>query len=87
MHTMSDGLRKLTKRVSGIAHRPKFKPPAPAIMADQEEDFSSLPLPDRFQHKVSEFGGVYAYMGEDSDVGRYGKFAKPHTKMLRSSSR
>lgn len=22
-------------------------------MADQEEDFSSLPLPDRFQHKVS----------------------------------
>jgi hypothetical protein len=22
-------------------------------MAEQEEDFSSLPLPDRFQHKVS----------------------------------
>lgn len=22
------------------------------IMADQEEDFSSLPLPDRFTHKV-----------------------------------
>lgn len=24
----------------------------PAIMADQEEDFSSIPLPDRFAHKV-----------------------------------
>jgi hypothetical protein len=26
--------------------------PSLAAMADQEEDFSSLPLPDRFSHKV-----------------------------------
>lgn len=46
-------LRKLTKRVTGSPKEPK----APSQitnrkMAEQEEDFSSLPLPDRFQHKV-----------------------------------
>jgi hypothetical protein len=46
-------LRKLTKRVTGSGKDPKTPPKSPSPkMAEQEEDFSSLPLPDRFQHKV-----------------------------------
>jgi hypothetical protein len=46
-------LRKLTKRVTGSGKNPKTPPKsANPMMAEQEEDFSSLPLPDRFQHKV-----------------------------------
>jgi hypothetical protein len=46
-------LRKLTQRVTGSDKDPKVPPKSPkAKMAEQEEDFSSLPLPDRFQHKV-----------------------------------
>jgi hypothetical protein len=53
-------MRKLIKRVSDISLQPSNTPskePAPVSqaaisMAEQEEDFSSLPLPDRFQHKV-----------------------------------
>ena len=46
-------LRKLTKRVTGSGKEPKTPPKPPnSKMAEQEEDFSSLPLPDRFQHKV-----------------------------------
>jgi hypothetical protein len=46
-------LRKLTKRVTGSGKEPKAPPKSPnPKMAEQEEDFSSLPLPDRFQHKV-----------------------------------
>ncbi|KAK7421479.1 hypothetical protein QQX98_002178 [Neonectria punicea] len=32
--------------------KPYLSRPSAAIMADQEEDFSSIPLPDRFTHKV-----------------------------------
>lgn len=32
--------------------KPYSSHPDAAIMADQEEDFSSIPLPDRFTHKV-----------------------------------
>jgi hypothetical protein len=46
-------LRRLTKRVTGSGKEPKTTSKAPnPKMAEQEEDFSSLPLPDRFQHKV-----------------------------------
>jgi len=46
-------LRKLTRRVTGSGKEPKTPPEPPTPkMAEQEEDFSSLPLPDRFQHKV-----------------------------------
>lgn len=46
-------LRKLTKLVANLGRNPKTPPKIQvANMADQEEDFSSLPLPDRFQHKV-----------------------------------
>lgn len=46
-------LRKLTRRVTELgkpASTPSKEPPV--AMAEQEEDFSALPLPDRFQHKV-----------------------------------
>ena len=54
MHLTMSGLKKLTKCVTELTRRPK-SPPRPVLvvaMAEQEEDFSSLPLPDRFQHKV-----------------------------------
>jgi len=48
-------LRKLTRRVADL--RDTSKTPSPRVtivaMADAEEDFSSLPMPDRFQHKVT----------------------------------
>jgi len=34
-------------------------------MAEQEEDFSSLPLPDRFVHKVSQLPGI-VYLNADN---------------------
>lgn len=57
----------------------------------EEEDFSSLPLPDRFVHKVrcdipTKMDGT----GTDSvfvSVHRSGKFENKHTKMLPSSLR
>ena len=85
MHTLSNGLRKLTKRVTDSSHKPRFKSPAP-VMAEQEEDFSSLPLPDRFQHKVSNVDSACWARG-DSDLSSNGKFEKPRTKMQPSSSR
>lgn len=47
-------LRKLTKRVTDTLGRTEsvVSISIPVIMAEAEEDFSSLPLPDRFQHKV-----------------------------------
>jgi hypothetical protein len=48
-------LLKLTRRVTDQLVKPKpIVSIVPAVdgMAEQEEDFSSLPLPDRFQHKV-----------------------------------
>jgi hypothetical protein len=53
--------RRLTKRVlAELGRQPKpppLEPPRPTIsaliMADQEEDFSSLPLAERFVHKVN----------------------------------
>jgi hypothetical protein len=46
-------LRKLTVRLSGrepkTPPRPKISAP---VMADQEEDFSGLPINERFTHKV-----------------------------------
>jgi hypothetical protein len=46
-------LRKLITRVPGLRKLSKVLTKyRNANMAEQEEDFSSLPLPDRFQHKV-----------------------------------
>jgi hypothetical protein len=56
----SQSLRELTRRISDTT-RPRERGQARrAKMAEQEEDFSSLPLPDRFQHKVSicEVGAI-----------------------------
>jgi hypothetical protein len=47
--------QRLTKRVIEKLGRLVIAVPvalAAVAMAEQEEDFSSLPLPDRFQHKV-----------------------------------
>ncbi|KAI9765593.1 MAG: Microtubule-associated protein, microtubule dynamics during spindle orientation [Geoglossum simile] len=50
---LSTPIRKLTRRLSEIFTPSKTKAhQLPPKMADQEEDFSSLPLPDRFSHKV-----------------------------------
>ena len=50
---LSGSMKRLTRRVTDLrrqsytSHKVSI-----ATMAEQEEDFSSLPLPDRFQHKV-----------------------------------
>lgn len=50
---LSLSLRKLTRRVTDLGKTAKTPPKNTQItMAEQEEDFSALPLPDRFQHKV-----------------------------------
>ena len=48
----SQSLRKLTRRITGTTRFHERGEARRAKMAEQEEDFSSLPLPDRFQHKV-----------------------------------
>lgn len=45
------GMRRLTYRLVGRNFSGDTAPSSPNDMADQEEDFSSLPLPDRFSHK------------------------------------
>jgi hypothetical protein len=50
---MSWSLRELINRVPGSTKTIQISTQTlTANMAEQEEDFSSLPLPDRFQHKV-----------------------------------
>lgn len=62
--------------------RTRRKRPRYHTMADGEEDFSSLPLPDRFTHKVVS----RAYWKTITDLYRSGKLEKPPTKMLPNSS-
>lgn len=45
-------LRQLTRRVTASLGLHSVSSRVLGKMADQEEDFSSLPLPDRFVHKV-----------------------------------
>jgi hypothetical protein len=52
MASFSHSLRELTRRISGTADFLETGSARSGTMAEQEEDFSSLPLPDRFQHKV-----------------------------------
>jgi hypothetical protein len=57
-------------------------------MADQEEDFSSLPLEDRFQHKVWDLYPLYKARREKLTLVsnlRYGKYEKAHTRMLQNN--
>lgn len=57
-------------------------------MADQEEDYSALPLQDRFAHKVRR--RVKILLAESATLtpvnDRSGKLESPDTKMPRSSS-
>lgn len=89
---IAPSLRKLTKRITAKLGRPEsvvsiLPVPVTVIMAEAEEDFSSLPLPDRFQHKV----GIKYYSSSLSKRTnprpRSGKSAKQPTKMLRKNSR
>jgi len=84
-------LRKLTKRVTGSGKKPKTPPrPSTPKMAEQEEDFSSLPLPDRFQHKVPIMPQAPKLPRANGLIifrSRYGKYEKQPMKMLRSNSR
>ncbi len=79
-------LRKLTKRVIGSGKEPKTPPKTPnAEMAEAEEDFSSLPLPDRFQHKVlitPQMQRIFLDKRTNNSFVRYGKYESKHTKML-----
>lgn len=52
IHVMSLPKLKLTKRIATGKLLQTPTKATTAKMAEQEEDFSSLPLPDRFQHKV-----------------------------------
>jgi hypothetical protein len=52
MEHVSLSLRKLTRRVTELGKQTKSPAKETVRMAEQEEDFSALPLPDRFQHKV-----------------------------------
>lgn len=83
---LSTSLRKLTKRVTDF-RRPSQNHNTIAAMADQEEDFSSLPLPDRFQHKVCPhpFMQMSHTSRTDKPLTRYGKSAKQRTKMQPNS--
>ena len=51
-------------------------------MADQEEDFSSLSLPERFAHKVRLFVCLQCSQGAALNLYRTGKCEKQVTKML-----
>ncbi len=53
-------------------------------MADQEEDFSLLPLPDRVTHKASLYGRYYKK--GLLKVRRIGKYERRVGKMLRKLS-
>ena len=55
-------------------------------MAEQEEDFSSLPLPDRFTHKVCQEEKIRA-LNQQLNFNRTGKYEKRATKMLQRLSR
>jgi hypothetical protein len=50
--SLSMSLLKLTNRVAIGRLKDTLTKTAVGTMAEQEEDFSSLPLPDRFVHKV-----------------------------------
>lgn len=75
------------------------RPSWPPIMADGEEDFSSLPLTDRWVHKVrsacpgSQLGtslpgwAQHAEANTTLALSRSGKFAKEHTRKLRNYSK
>jgi hypothetical protein len=52
MVSFSQSLRELTRSISDTARFHQTGQGTTENMAEQEEDFSSLPLPDRFQHKV-----------------------------------
>ena len=54
-------------------------------MAEQEEDFSSLPLPDRFTHKVRK-EGLKVRIPLLLKDGRIGKCERKATKMPRKHS-
>lgn len=80
-------LRKLTQRVTEL--RKPQKTPLKieiAVMAEAaEEDFSSLPLPDRFQHKVNI--SLPRTLQKLTRFCRYGKYERQHTKMLQNNSK
>jgi hypothetical protein len=79
-------LRKLTQRVTDL--RKPQKTPLQievAVMAEAEEDFSSLPLPDRFQHKVNTF--LPRTPPKLTRFYRYGKYERQHTKTLPNNSK
>ena len=86
---ISDSWQRLTERGSQKLKSVAAKQGWRAEMGDQEEDYSSLPLTDRFVHKVglasSTFGSVKAHWFTRR---RSGKSASKHTKMqLRNSRR
>ena len=54
-------------------------------MAEEEEDFSSLPLPDRFVHKVGHDPAPVSRVKLKSH--RIGRFGKEDMKMPRKNSR
>jgi len=58
---LSLSMRKLTKRVTDIGQPPSI---SIANMAEQEEDYSSLPLPERFQHKVPRPAFDVSWLGQ-----------------------
>jgi hypothetical protein len=84
-------LRKLTRRVTEYRKEHKTPPKTPnAEMAEAEEDFSSLPLPDRFQHKVlitPQMQRMSRGQRTNNSLVRYGKYESKHTKMLQRHSR
>ena len=61
----SNPLQKLTRRVIGSGKELKaiVSPVHTIEMAEQEEDFTSLPLPDRFQHKVFMTRPASSFLG------------------------
>ena len=84
-------LWKLTKRVIGSGKEPKTPPKTPNTeMAEAEEDFSSLPLHDRFQHKVlitPQMQRTSRDKQTNNSLVRYGKYESKHTKMLQRHSK
>ena len=93
---LSFSFRKLTRRVTALSHNSKahteYTNPEPlegiiVIMADGEEDYSSLPLTDRWVHKVDLLlagmkQGVLMWF-----YNRSGKYESKHMRMLQSNSR
>lgn len=56
-------------------------------MAEQEEDFSTLPLPDRFVHKVRRNNNHVVENSRLIPLNRIGKSESKATKMLRKLSK